>query len=1517
MPASKRHFVWTGTRQRILGFIVALVAVVAIAAPYTVSDDLPNPPSHIETIPAGSLVIPMDNTLQAIGSPFNITAYGLVNHLLQNGIPVKWIIKAGKAKDGVDFSATAQRVKPTAAAAASLSFAGGPFVVTRDFAQLALAQATAFGNNVAVYQLTAPVSVDVRYDLTFTPKIAVNTINSGVHTALFDAADIPDYTVVNVNDTVSPPIAANSCYTLLTEPHTDITTGIANVKAFVQSGGNFLAECRAVLTYENDPAGGFQTTAGFVGNNINNALSYPNPDLAFSQFVGDLDGSVGGSVTDWSLDVGSAFQNNGHVHADNIGAATPTYAATAAKLGNQAGGMVFYLGGHNYGAGNGAIGDLNGQRMILNTVFVPTALAGPCGFDFSGGLKTISGTIYEDVNGTGTIVGGVVRPNVNVRLYADANNNGVVDAGDAFVAEQQTDASGAYSFQISTLASGSNYLVVVDSKSVTPSAGYNGGFTQGDVWAEQTYGDNPGTPALDVGARFGGVNASVSDKYNLADPTPGNNTYQHVARVSVGSGNVSSVDFGFSFNVVTDVRSGETDDDPAANRTAQGTLRQFIQNANAIAGANVMRFVPAVAANAGTWWRISLTVALPAITDANTTLDGQAYSSTDGTTVLDPNAGTIGTGGAVGVGALALTPVNKPELEIQNLRSAAVVNLGFDVQASATAIRRLAIYGFGAAANSDGSANIRVSAGGSGALIEQNIIGTGAGSFADPGAATRSGGDNIRVVGGANATIQNNVIGFSAGNGVALNTNATGAQILSNEIRGNGLTGSASAGVNVGAGSASTIQTNLIAANNGAGVDVANGAGASTIVNNTLTGNGTGAGSVTSGIRLLGSSNTVDRNIITTSAGAGVMVGAAGTLNVITKNSIFANSGIGIDLLSAADNQTTGTPPYVTLNDPGDTDVGGNGLLNFPVLTSASIFNGNLIIKGFARPGSVIELFVADPDPSNFGEGKTYLMTLTEGSGADTDNGTGSYTNPVNGLNQGADTTNRFTFTVPTPSGVAIGSVLTTTATLGGATSEFSGNATVADARPDISGFVYADANLNLQRDSTEAGTGLTLYVKLVNTTSPSGPALAVAVVDPATGAYTLPNVATGTYTLILDDNNTLTDVTPTIPAGWTGTEMPSGVRTPVAVNTTGVPNQNFGLYHGLLISGRVFDDNGAGGGAANDGILNGGEPGIAGVVVQLTDASGATTYSTATTNASGTYALALPSTIAAGTQLKIVETNAAGYLSTGANVGNTGGSYARPTDTITFTVVANTSYTNVNFGDVPPNTLTTDGQQAGLPGTTLFYAHTFTAASAGTVLFSTASVDTPALAGWTVTLYRDLNSNGQLDANEPVINGAISVNANDVIAVIIKAFIPTNAPFGAKDQTTLTALFTYTGATPSLSATLTRQDVTTVGNPTTAGLTLSKSVDKPSAAPGATITYTISYTNTSSDVLKNVVIYDNTPAFTTFVSGSNGPLPLDLTGVVLSAPSPGQRGAMHWTFAGTLRPGGAGTVTYQVTLDQ
>ena len=111
---------------------------------------------------------------------------------------------------------------------------------------------------------------------------------------------------------------------------------------------------------------------------------------------------------------------------------------------------------------------------------------------------------------------------------------------------------------------------------------------------------------------------------------------------------------------------------------------------------------------------------------------------------------------------------------------------------------------------------------------------------------------------------------------------------------------------------------------------------------------------------------------------------------------------------------------------------------------TADIGGSGLTLTGFARPGSVIEFFIAAPDPSGFGEGKTYIVTRTEGSGDDNDSTSGHYgPGAVNGIVQGEDTTNRFQFLIPVPVGVTVGTVLTATATLAGSTSEFSGNITV------------------------------------------------------------------------------------------------------------------------------------------------------------------------------------------------------------------------------------------------------------------------------------------------------------------------------------------------------------------------------------------------------------------------------------------------------------------------------------------
>jgi uncharacterized repeat protein (TIGR01451 family) len=523
------------------------------------------------------------------------------------------------------------------------------------------------------------------------------------------------------------------------------------------------------------------------------------------------------------------------------------------------------------------------------------------------------------------------------------------------------------------------------------------------------------------------------------------------------------------------------------------------------------------------------TVTRPVVIDGTT----QATNSGD-------NPPQVGTGGTVGVGPdgiagtgdeLVLPTVTRPDIEIRGTNA---IGSGLTIGANNVVVRGLAIYGFG-------TANINIAQNSNNPLIEQNVLGTTASSFTDPGTGVRSGGANILVPSGGtnNGIIRNNLIGFSGGSGIDMRGGAATYQITGNEVRSNGLTAPNGAGIDLSGQNTvnTTVRGNLIVDNRGFGINLFVSNGNSTVDQNTVTGNGVG-GAQTAGIAIGVANNKVSNNIITANYGAGVLVGASALGNPITKNSIFANgtilsaSGaaatgeIGIDLLTPSDNQNTGTSPFVTPNRPnGQNQAGGNGLLNFPVLTTATQTGSNLELDGFARPGSVIELFIPDPDPTGFGEGKTYLVTLTEGSAQDLDSGTGSYgPGPINGLNQGSDTTNRFRFLVPLaslPLPVGTGTVLSATATLANSTSEFSGNVTVGgspqadlavtktvdDPAPNVGQNVsFAVTVIN---KGSAAATGVTLVDQL-----PSGlmfvSSSAPAAYNPTTGIWTVGALANG-----------------------------------------------------------------------------------------------------------------------------------------------------------------------------------------------------------------------------------------------------------------------------------------------------------------------------------------------------------------------------------------------------------------------
>ncbi|MDQ7989685.1 MAG: hypothetical protein REI09_08635 [Candidatus Dactylopiibacterium sp.] len=469
-----------------------------------------------------------------------------------------------------------------------------------------------------------------------------------------------------------------------------------------------------------------------------------------------------------------------------------------------------------------------------------------------------------------------------------------------------------------------------------------------------------------------------------------------------------------------------------------------------------------------------------------------------------------------------------------------------------------------------------------------------------------------------------------------------------------------------------------------------------------------------------------------------------------------------------------------------------------------------------------------------------------------------------------------------------------------------------ASAFCGLAGYAYNDANHNATREGMEAGCGTPLWAKLVPAATPAGPAIAAVSVDATSGQYAFANLTNGTYNVLLDTNATLSDVTPGWPAGWLATETPTGLRA-VTMASADVGGQNFGLFNGSQLSGSVFKDNGQGSGSANNVVMDGTEAGLVGVTVRVTDNAGTTTHASTVTGTAGAYTLWIPA--AAGTgPLRVVETNLPDYLSIGASVGTTGGTYARATDSVSFTHASGTRYTGVNFADVPDSALINDNVRAVQPGAVAFHPHVFTAGTAGQLTLTLTNVAAPPNVPWGSALYLDTNCNGFPDTGEPVVTAPIAAVADQKLCFVVRVQAPPNAPFDADFTQTLSGSFTY--ANSALAWSGARTDLTTTGRLTDSGLLLTKSVDKDKALPGETLTYTIRYENRSSGQLGNLNIHDVTPAYTVYLSAACGPQPTGITAcAVAQQPSAGATGALRWALTGTLTPGASGTVNFSVTV--
>lgn len=464
-----------------------------------------------------------------------------------------------------------------------------------------------------------------------------------------------------------------------------------------------------------------------------------------------------------------------------------------------------------------------------------------------------------------------------------------------------------------------------------------------------------------------------------------------------------------------------------------------------------------------------------------------------------------------------------------------------------------------------------------------------------------------------------------------------------------------------------------------------------------------------------------------------------------------------------------------------------------------------------------------------------------------------------------------------------------------------------------LSGRVYHDIDHNGVRSMGESGTGLPLFAKLVRDDLPGGPASGVVAVDPTSGLYTL-NASLGTYNVFVDDNASATDITPLVPpAGWTGTQPSTFIRK--AVVRANTADHDFGLIHATRACGRLFVDNGAVAGVANDGIMNGGETGVARQTVRLTDANNSS-LDTAASDDTGSYCLFIASTISNSAALTIRHDRHPSFMATGGSAGNSSGAYLRGLDAIAFNYVFPQAYDNLNFGTVPAPLLAGSTDQSDSPDAVLWFSHRFESGSMGQVTFSVSHTSSPAGIQLPAAIYHDINGNARIDPGEPLISSAMPVTSGQSVPLLLKVTLPFAAAAGTKFQIALRAEVDFSNASPSLTYVATANDNAEVLPMNAGALHLSKVVDKTTATPGTIILYTITFTNTGEESIRNLLINDNTPPYTVFATSTVVKLPGGLGAPSLTTPAVGTGGAIQWSFTGELLPGADGGVQFSVVVD-
>jgi len=362
----------------------------------------------------------------------------------------------------------------------------------------------------------------------------------------------------------------------------------------------------------------------------------------------------------------------------------------------------------------------------------------------------------------------------------------------------------------------------------------------------------------------------------------------------------------------------------------------------------------------------------------------------------------------------------------------------------------------------------------------------------------------------------------------------------------------------------------------------------------------------------------------------------------------------------------------------------------------------------------------------------------------------------------------------------------------------------------------------------------------------------------------------------------------------------------------------------GTDLSGRLFLDNGAGGGVAHDGTAGGAEVGSILGTVAIRETAGGTQVATGIVAADGTWTATLPAGF--GGEVQVEATARPGYRTISENTGSAPGvTNADPTDgTFRFVAAAGVGYAGLDIGFVAPPVMIQDQSASVAPGQSVDLRHRYTATTTGTVGFALVdAVMTPAN-GFASALFADTDCDGRADA---VMPASIPVTAGQEICLAVRTQAGGGVGPGASTTYGIVATTALTGtavvetvrnddavrAGASGDTMVLRKLVTNITKSSTEGVTNTADI-------GDVLRYRLEITNPGANPIVSVTVTDTTPAFTALATAAPASVQI-ASGVTctLMQPTggnaPGYAGSLRWECPGPVPPGVVGSVTFDVRV--